>query len=116
MKKSIFILGAILASVAFQGTSDLARLEAQAKTITIISTPVEPTDMRGWLEHIDEHGMRSWARATMPPRMGNRMPQEAVTSRKWPWSLRKKAPVLYPVRQISGKPSLSTSPTPTPIQ
>ena len=38
------------------------------KTITIISTPVEPTDMRGWLEHIDQYGMRSWARATMPPR------------------------------------------------
>jgi len=49
-----------------------------AKTITIVSTPVEPTDMRGWLDHIDEHGMRSWARATMPPRMGSRMPPEGI--------------------------------------
>ena len=44
------------------------------KTITLISTPVEPTDMRGWLDHIDRHGMRSWAMSTMDPRMGS-MPQ-----------------------------------------
>jgi len=44
------------------------------RTITIVSTPVEPTDMRGWLEHIDRHGMRSWAMSTMAPRMGSRMP------------------------------------------
>ena len=49
-----------------------------AKTITIVSTPVEPTDMRGWLEHIDERGMRSWARTTMPPRMGTGMPPEGI--------------------------------------
>lgn len=48
------------------------------KTITIASTPVVPTDMRGWLEHMDQHGMRSWARTTMPPRMGTRMPPRAV--------------------------------------
>jgi pimeloyl-ACP methyl ester carboxylesterase len=34
--------------------------------------------MRGWLEHIDQHGMRSWARATMPPRMGSAMPPQGI--------------------------------------
>lgn len=48
------------------------------KTITLVSTPVLPTDMRGWLEHMEEHGMRSWARSTMPPRLGSKMPPAGV--------------------------------------
>ncbi|OFZ91334.1 MAG: hypothetical protein A3F74_12445 [Betaproteobacteria bacterium RIFCSPLOWO2_12_FULL_62_58] len=48
------------------------------KTITLVSTPVVPTDMRGWLEHMDEHGMRSWARSTNPPRFGSSMPPRAL--------------------------------------
>jgi pimeloyl-ACP methyl ester carboxylesterase len=48
------------------------------KSITLGCTPVLPTDATGWLEHMDAHGMRSWARSTQRARMGTKMPEGGI--------------------------------------
>ena len=48
------------------------------KTITLASTPLDPPQPQAWLEHMDKHGMRSWARMTMPPRLGASMPPRGI--------------------------------------
>jgi pimeloyl-ACP methyl ester carboxylesterase len=48
------------------------------KTVTLASTPLAPPQPQGWLEHMDQHGMPSWARMTMPPRLGTAMPPEGM--------------------------------------
>ena len=44
------------------------------KTITLGSAPLTPPQSQGWIEHMEQHGMRSWARSTMPARLGSKMP------------------------------------------
>jgi pimeloyl-ACP methyl ester carboxylesterase len=48
------------------------------KTVTFASTPLDPPQPKGWLEHMEKHGMRSWARMTMPPRLGSAMPPRGI--------------------------------------
>jgi pimeloyl-ACP methyl ester carboxylesterase len=48
------------------------------KTITLASTPLDAPQPQKWLAHMDEHGMRSWARMTMPPRLGSGMPPRGI--------------------------------------
>jgi pimeloyl-ACP methyl ester carboxylesterase len=56
-------------------TIELARLQpALVKTITLASVPLAPPQPRDWLQHMEAHGVKSWARETMPPRLGTRMP------------------------------------------
>jgi 3-oxoadipate enol-lactonase len=60
-------------------TIELARLRpGLVKTITLASTPLAPPQPQQWLAHMEAHGVRSWARETMPPRLGSRMPPEGV--------------------------------------
>jgi len=44
------------------------------KSIILASTPLDPPQPQNWLPHMEKHGMRSWARMTMPPRLGSKMP------------------------------------------
>lgn len=56
---------------------ELARLRPTlVKTLTLASVPLDPPQPRDWLAHMEAHGVESWARATMPPRLGTRMPPE----------------------------------------
>ncbi len=59
---------------------ELARLKpALVKTLTLASVPLDPPQPGGWLAHMEAHGVKSWARETMPPRLGTigtRMPTE----------------------------------------
>ncbi len=56
---------------------ELARLKpALVKSITLASVPLAPPQPGGWLQHMETHGVKSWARETMPPRLGTRMPKE----------------------------------------
>ena len=56
---------------------ELARLKpALVKSITLASVPLAPPQPRDWLQHMETHGVKSWARETMPPRLGTRMPPE----------------------------------------
>ena len=48
------------------------------KTITLASTPLDPPQPNAWIEHMEKHGMRSWARETMPPRLGASMPPAGI--------------------------------------
>jgi pimeloyl-ACP methyl ester carboxylesterase len=58
---------------------ELARLKpGLVKTLTLASVPLDPPKPQQWLAHMEEHGVKSWARDTMPPRLGSRMPPEGV--------------------------------------
>jgi pimeloyl-ACP methyl ester carboxylesterase len=58
---------------------ELARLRpALVRTITLASVPLAPPQPSQWLEHMEAHGVRSWAKETMPPRLGSRMPAEGI--------------------------------------
>ena len=48
------------------------------RTITLASSIVSPPSADGWIDHMERHGMRSWARATMRKRMGSRMPERGI--------------------------------------
>lgn len=53
---------------------ELARLKPQCvKTLTLASVPLDPPQPGKWLEHMEQHGVKSWARDTMPPRLGKSM-------------------------------------------
>jgi pimeloyl-ACP methyl ester carboxylesterase len=58
---------------------EVARLRpALVKTLTLASVPLDPPQPREWLQHMEVHGVRSWAEVTMPPRLGTAMPPEGV--------------------------------------
>ncbi len=48
------------------------------KTLTLACTPPKPPKTDGWIEHMEQHGMRSWARSTMRARLGDSMPQRGI--------------------------------------
>jgi 3-oxoadipate enol-lactonase len=59
---------------------ELARLRpGLVKTLTLASVPLDPPQPDKWMAHMEAHGVKSWARETMPPRLGSRMPPEGVT-------------------------------------
>ena len=64
--------GGISVAVLAASRPDLVR------TITLASSIVTPPNAEGWLQHMDRHGMRSWARMTMRNRLGSRMPERAI--------------------------------------
>jgi pimeloyl-ACP methyl ester carboxylesterase len=54
---------------------------ALARSITVVGSMSKgPEGVDEWLRHVERHGVESWARTTMPPRLGSDMPPEAV---KW---------------------------------
>jgi 3-oxoadipate enol-lactonase len=56
---------------------ELARLKpALVQSITLASVPLAQPQPRDWLQHMEAHGVKSWARETMPPRLGTRMPPD----------------------------------------
>ena len=58
---------------------ELARLKpALVKTLTLASVPLAPPQPQQWMAHMEAHGVKSWARETMPPRLGSRMPPEGM--------------------------------------
>ena len=60
-------------------TIELAAMRPHlVRTITLASTPLAPPEPQNWLEHMEQHGMRSWARMTMPPRLGSKMPPRGI--------------------------------------
>lgn len=48
------------------------------KTITLASSIVSPPNADGWIDQMERHGMRSWARRTMRNRLGSRMPERGI--------------------------------------
>ncbi|MDO9435447.1 alpha/beta fold hydrolase [Hydrogenophaga sp.] len=47
-------------------------------SLTLASPALKGPETPGWLEHIDQHGMASWARWTMGDRLGSKMPAAGV--------------------------------------
>jgi pimeloyl-ACP methyl ester carboxylesterase len=64
--------GGICASRLAATRPDLVR------SLTLASCPLLPPQADGWLEHMDNRGMRSWARTTMRSRMGSQMPERGI--------------------------------------
>ena len=51
---------------------ELARLRPECvASITLASVPLDPPQPGNWLAHMEQHGVKSWARDTMPPRLGS---------------------------------------------
>jgi 3-oxoadipate enol-lactonase len=48
------------------------------KTISMVSPAIKAPESSGWLDHIDQNGVASWARWTMGARLGSKMPKEGV--------------------------------------
>jgi pimeloyl-ACP methyl ester carboxylesterase len=48
------------------------------KSITMVTPAIKAPESTGWLEHIDQHGVESWARWTMGERLGSKMPKVGV--------------------------------------
>ncbi len=48
------------------------------RSLTLIGSLVEPNDATGWIERMEQHGMRNWAAATQRNRMGSAMPQAGL--------------------------------------
>lgn len=48
------------------------------KTLTLASTPILPPKAKGWVDHMQGQGMRSWVRSTMRSRLGSRMPERGI--------------------------------------
>jgi len=48
------------------------------RTITLASSIVTPPSGDGWIDHMERHGMRSWARMTMRKRLGSKMPERGI--------------------------------------
>jgi len=48
------------------------------KTIALACSPVTPPKAAGWIEQMEQHGMRSWARKTMRERMGSQMSERGI--------------------------------------
>jgi pimeloyl-ACP methyl ester carboxylesterase len=48
------------------------------KTLTLASTPLDAPQPQAWIEHMETQGMHSWARMTMPPRLGTNMPPRGI--------------------------------------
>ena len=64
--------GGISAAVLAAMRPDLVR------TLTLSSSIVTPPNGEGWIDHMERHGMRSWARKTMRNRLGSRMPERGI--------------------------------------
>jgi 3-oxoadipate enol-lactonase len=48
------------------------------KTITVACSPVGPPKAAGWIEHMEQHGMKSWAKKTMRERLGSKIPERGI--------------------------------------
>ncbi len=48
------------------------------KTLALICAPADAPKGEGWIDHMNTHGMRSWARTTMRPRLGQKMPERGI--------------------------------------
>jgi pimeloyl-ACP methyl ester carboxylesterase len=48
------------------------------KSLTMVCTPILPTDGTGWIDHMEKDGLRSWARSTMRARMGSKMDPRGI--------------------------------------
>ena len=48
------------------------------KTVTLASTPLDAPQPNAWIEHMEQFGMRSWARMTMTARLGTGMPPRGI--------------------------------------
>jgi pimeloyl-ACP methyl ester carboxylesterase len=48
------------------------------KSITMVTPAIKAPESTGWLDHIEQHGVESWARWTMGERLGSKMPKEGV--------------------------------------
>lgn len=52
------------------------------RTVTLCCSPVTPPRAEGWLDEMERHGVRAWAKRTQRERMGNHMPEAGI---EW-WS------------------------------
>ncbi|MBI3938981.1 MAG: alpha/beta hydrolase [Betaproteobacteria bacterium] len=88
-----------------------ARHPARVTTLTVLSSPVRGKNAAArylsWLEHLEKHGMESWARMTMSGRLGSMFPPEGV---EWWVKLIGRTPLSTQLGFISAVPGVDISP------
>lgn len=58
---------------------ELAALRPRlVKTVTLASVPLDAPQPGAWIEQMEKEGVASWARATMPARLGSTMPAPGI--------------------------------------
>lgn len=55
-----------------------ARRPDLVRTITLACASVYAPKAEGWVEHMEQGGMRSWVRSTMRKRLGTKMPERGI--------------------------------------
>jgi pimeloyl-ACP methyl ester carboxylesterase len=65
-------------SGAVAAVATAIRHPSTVASLTLVSPTLKGPETPGWLDHIDQHGMASWARWTMGDRLGKKMPAAGV--------------------------------------
>lgn len=89
-----------------------ARRPERVSTLTVVGSPVSGQDSLGtridsWLEHLERNGVESWARWTMPGRLGSKFPAEGA---EWWAKLMGRTPLTTQLGFVSIVPSVDVTP------
>ncbi len=89
-----------------------ARYSKRVSTLTVVGSPVSGQDALGtridsWREHLERHGVESWARWTMPGRLGSKFPAEGA---EWWAKLMGRTPLTTQLGFVSIVPSVDVTP------
>jgi pimeloyl-ACP methyl ester carboxylesterase len=89
-----------------------ARETQRVASLTVLGSPASGQDALGdraasWLDHLEKHGVESWARWTMPGRLGSRFPAEGA---EWWAKLMGRTPRSTQLGFISGVPAVDVTP------
>jgi len=88
-----------------------ARHPGRVSTLTVVGSPVSGQDTLGtriasWLEHLERHGVESWARWTMPGRLGSKFPAAGA---QWWAQLMGRTPLTTQLGFVSIVPSVDVT-------
>lgn len=89
-----------------------ARHPERVSTLTVVGSPVSGQNPLGtridsWLEHLERHGVESWARWTMPGRLGSKFPAAGA---EWWAKLMGRTPLTTQLGFVSIVPSVDVTP------
>lgn len=88
-----------------------ARHPFRVITLTVLSSPVRGKNSAArylsWLEHLEKHGIESWARMTMSGRLGSAFPPEGV---EWWIKLIGRTPLSTQLGFMSAVPGVDITP------
>jgi 3-oxoadipate enol-lactonase len=89
-----------------------ARHPDRVSTLTVVGSPASGQDALGtridsWLEHLERNGVESWARWTMPGRLGSKFPAEGA---EWWAQMMGRTPLTTQLGFVEVVPSVDVRP------